>query len=130
MSDLNSSSSLQWKWVFISIGIFFLAQIAISIVMFIVGIFTLGIGFVLFIFLKPIAYFITGIVTGYLSPGVTIKEPAIGAVIVSVISLLYEIFKSGDGAIFSTIFVGIIAYFVAIAGAKIGERLQGNRISD
>lgn len=128
MDNYDDSGSIQWKWVFISILIFFAAQLAVSVILFIVGLLTLGIGFILFIFLKPIAYFITGIVTGYLSPGITIKEPAIGAIVIAVLSLIWEIVKDGDGKIISTIIVGVIAYFVALTGAKIGERIQGNQV--
>ena len=126
MSDSTSATSIRWKWVIISIGIFFVAQLLISVIFFVLGILTLGIGFLLFFILKPVAYFVTGIITGYLSPGLTIREPAIGAIVIAVLSLVFELMRQGESRIIGIIVVGVIAYFVAIAGAKIGERLQGN----
>jgi hypothetical protein len=115
---------IEWKWVLVSIVVFLVIQVALSLVFGIFGVITLGFGFVLFVIVKPLTYFIGGIVTGRLSPGVTIREPAIGAVIVSVLGIIFDASRAAGGRILWMIVSGVIAFFLALAGAQIGERMQ------
>lgn len=119
-----STTRVAWKWVALSVLIFVVVQIAISIVFGIFGFLTLGIGFVLFLILKPLTYFFGGMITGYLSPGITIREPAIGAVIVSTLGIIFDASRAPAGRVLWLILSGAIAFFVALAGAQIGERMQ------
>ena len=119
-----SNESLNWTWVFISVLIFLVSQAVINTVFAIFGILTLGIGFILFIIAKPIAYFIGGYITGMLSPGLTIKEPAIGAAIVAVGGVLFDAGTMYPGRIIGLILSGIVAFILATAGAQMGERVS------
>ena len=119
--------SIDWKWVLVSLVVLLAAQIALSIVFGILGILTLGIGWVLFLILKPAVYFLGGMLTGYISPGITIREPAIAAVIIAVVGAIFDGRGSGGGTLIATIVAAVIAFFCALAGAQIGERIQRNR---
>lgn len=119
-----STSGIAWKWVALSVLIFVVVQIAMSIIFGIFGFLTLGIGFILFLILKPLTYFFGGMITGYLSPGITIREPAIGAVIVSTLGIILDASRAPAGRVLWLIISGVIAFFVALAGAQIGERMQ------
>ncbi len=113
--------SLDWKWVGIGILILLVVQVALNIVFTVFGLLTLGFGFILFIVAKPIAYFLGGLLTGYVSPGVTIREPAVSAVIIAVAGIIFD---ASRGGILGIIVSGVVALFLAIAGAQIGERMQ------
>ena len=120
-------SHINWKWIFISIVIFFIAQIIISIIFGIFGVVTLGLGFLLFIILKPLTYFIGGYITGYISPGLTMTEPAIGAVVIVILGTVFDASRARAGNIFWMIISGILAFFVALYGAYYGELKQSRR---
>lgn len=120
-----ATESLDWKWVGLGIVILLIVQFALSLVFGIFGLLTLGFGFVLFIVLKPIAYFLGGLLTGYVSPGITIREPAIAAVIVSVGGILFD--AGRNGRLLGMVISGVIALVLAVAGAQIGERMQRAR---
>ena len=120
-------NKLEWRWVAMSVLIFVIVQVALSVVFGVFGLLTLGFGFVLFIILKPLTYFLGGIATGYFSPGITIREPAIGAVIVSVLGIVFDASRAGGSGLLWLIISGVIAFFLALAGAQIGERMQVRR---
>jgi hypothetical protein len=67
--------------------------------------------------------FLGSIFSAYRSPGVTIKEPAIGAVIVILIINLISALFTGKMEGFN-IFGFAILYLVALGGAKLGEMIQ------
>ncbi len=122
MSDYQQSGgSLDWKWVFISMGIYFVAQIVVSLVFGVFTVLTFGLGFILFLVLKPVTYFIGGYITGRLSPGITIREPAIGAAAASVAGALFDSSRVIGPRIVGVIIAALIAYFTALIGARIGE---------
>jgi hypothetical protein len=74
------------------------------------------------------AFFGGGLVVAYFSPGDTIKEPAIAATLAisfnEILRLTWD-----EAAQFSLLGTGIavaLAYAFALAGAKLGEKLQGD----
>lgn len=111
--------NIQWKWVLISIVIFVILQVVFSVVFAIFGILTLGFGFLLFVILRPIVYFVGGYITGMLSPGITIKEPAIGALIVVILGTLFD--STHSTGLFWLIISAAVSYFCALWGAQLGE---------
>lgn len=121
MASRFDFSNISWKWVFISIIIFFIAQLIISVIFGILGVVTLGVGFLLFLILKPLTYFIGGYITGKLSSGITLSEPAIGAVIVVILGTIFDASRAGFGEVFWAILSGILAYVFALLGAQFGE---------
>jgi hypothetical protein len=122
-----AAQPIDWKWVAIGVVILFAVQLALSITFGVLGIMTLGFGFLLFIVLKPVSYFLGGLLTGYLSPGITIREPAISAIIIAVAGILFDASRSAGGRLLGIIISSVVALFLAIAGAQIGERMQRNR---
>jgi len=128
MSDnYETSPVINWKWVGASMIIFFIVQLILSIAFGLFGILTLGLGFLLFIIIKPIVYFAGGLITGVLSPGVTIKEPAIGAVAITVLGGIFDAGLLLQGRMLATILASILAFVVALIGATIGENMTGSR---
>jgi hypothetical protein len=124
MSDYQNGGGLDWKWIFISMGIFFISQIVVNIAFTLLGIMTLGFGFILFLIAKPVTYFIGGYVTGRLSPGITIREPAIGAVIISIAGAVFDSSRVMGPRIIGVIISAVIAYALALVGAKMGEGVE------
>lgn len=123
----DGTTGLRWGWVFGSMLIFVIAQAVISLIFGALGVLTLGLGFILFVLLKPVTYFLGGIVTGLFSPGITIAEPAIGAVVITILGALLDASFVRHGRLIWTIISSIVAFFLALAGARIGERVQGTK---
>ena len=122
-----ATTKLDWKWVGLSVLTFLVVQVVLNIVFGVFGILTLGIGFLLFVIVKPLTYFLGGIATGRLSPGITIREPAIGAIVVSVAGIIFDTSRASGSSILWMIVSGVVAFFLALAGAQIGERMQRNK---
>jgi hypothetical protein len=122
MSDRSSLSTVQWKWVLASMGIFFVVQLVLNMAFVVFGLLTFGFGFLLFAIVKPITYFVGGLVTGRLSPGVTITEPAIGAVAITVLGTIFDATQVARGRVGWMILSSFIAFLLAMWGARVGER--------
>ncbi len=75
------------------------------------------------------SYFLGGIVIGVISPGLRVIEPAVGAAVSVAMALMISLFLPyrfmhiSMGKMFLG---GGIAFFLAMAGARIGERFMGN----
>ena len=63
-------------------------------------------------------FFIGGFISAYLSPGVTLKEPAIAIAVLATLSNLLTL------GLASSIVSWIIPYLIAYLGAKYGEKFQ------
>ncbi len=84
-------------------------------------------GFWIMVAISIVFYFVGGLLTGLLSPGVTIKEPVTAGIAAG---LLYVLFLSALGAEFSVVIfnalVGVPFYAgAAYAGGMAGEKWQG-----
>ena len=64
---------------------------------------------------------IGGFIAGYRSPGVTLREPALGAALVAVV------FAYGTAPPEGLLIGGLVACGLAYLGAWLGEKLQGKR---
>lgn len=86
-------------------------------------------------FLMLASYFIGGLLVGFISPGIRILEPAIGAGLAVFFTWAYSFFTPHRFYGFSTsrVLIGsIIAFVLALVGADLGERIAarfGNRAS-
>jgi hypothetical protein len=79
------------------------------------------------------SFYLGGIAVGILSPGVRMKEPAIGAFVSVALVLAMSLFMPMTYLQFSwtkLLMGGGIAYFFALAGAYSGEKLMGNVEAD
>jgi len=121
-----ATSILQWKWIFVSILVFLAAQFALSLVFGFLGVVTLGIGFALFLIIKPVTFFAGGFVSGLLSRGITIVEPAIGAGTMTFLGGILDATWLLPRRISWVIGWSILAFVVALIGAFFGERAQGS----
>lgn len=73
-----------------------------------------------------VAFFGGGLLVAWFSPGDTIKEPALAATLAIAFNQIYNL---SQGAPFSALGIAIAAllgYSFALAGAKVGEKLQGD----
>ena len=124
--------SKQWMWI--SFGIFIVTELILGGLVggLVVGKFmSLHLRFMLQGLLNLIAYFVGGVIIGLISPGVRIYEPAVGAflsVLVMLVLTLFTPFSFIHFSLTKVLIGGGIAFFLALTGAKIGERMAGNRI--
>lgn len=128
---------LQWNWVFISAGIYLALSCTTS------GMFRAvsqdrSAGQAMGAIVGLGVCFLTGLITGVLSPGRTIREPAIGVILPILIctGLLFTVAvgatgPEGVGTGISLILVisvvAAIQFAVAMLGAWIGEKIQSSR---
>lgn len=72
------------------------------------------------------SFFVGGLIIGWASPGVTLKEPAMAATIAVAVNLVIATATEGafPNVIGAAIMIGL-AYALGLAGAKLGERIQG-----
>jgi hypothetical protein len=72
------------------------------------------------------AFFGGGLVVAYFSPGDTIKEPAISATLAIAFNQLYNLSQGAPFSLLGIVIAVALGYAFAMAGAKVGERLQGD----
>ncbi len=126
--------SFSKKWMFGSMAIFvgvelFLGGLIGDVV---VGRFmSLSLRFLLQGALNLLSFFVGGFIIGLISPGVRTFEPAAGAFL-SVALMLSLAFFTPYGfirfSVMKMVIGGAVAFFLALAGARIGERVAGNRV--
>ena len=81
--------------------------------------------------LNMISYFLGGLIIGMITPGLRLSEPAFGAFLSVALMLCLTFFTPYSFIHFSMMKLlvgGFIAFFLALYGAKIGERLTGNKV--
>ena len=81
--------------------------------------------------LNLVSFFIGGFIIGLISPGIRIHEPAVGAFLSVSIMLCLSIFTPYSFIHFSLtkmLVGGVIAFFLALVGARLGEKIAGNRV--
>lgn len=126
--------SFSKKWMFASMVIFIGVELFIGglIGNFVLGRFmSLSLRFMLQGLLNLISFFIGGFIIGLISPGVRIHEPAVGAFFSVSIMLCLSIFTPYSFIHFSLtkmLMGGVAAFFLALIGARFGEKVAGNRI--
>lgn len=73
------------------------------------------------------SYFVGGIIIGYASPGTTLMEPAIASAIAILFNVVIWWLRSGELVNVIGVMVMIaLGFALGLAGAKVGERLQGD----
>ena len=132
MTDTNNEKFSR-KWMFISMAIFIAVELFLGgfIGRVILGKFiSISLFFLVQGILHLSSYFIGGFIIGVISPGKRIYEPAAGAFLAVTIMLGFSIFTPFSFIRFSLskmLIGGAIAFFLALTGARMGERLMGNR---
>jgi len=132
MAD-SGRDSFSKKWMFASMAIFigvelFLGGLIGDVV---VGRFmSIQLRFLLQGLLNLLSFLIGGFVIGLISPGIRIQEPAAGAFLSVALMLCLTFFTPYSFIRFSLMKMligGAVAFILALAGARMGERLAGNR---
>lgn len=72
------------------------------------------------------AFFGGGLLVAYFSPGDTIKEPAIAATLAIAFNQIYSLTQGAPFSLLGTAIAVGLGYGFALAGAKVGEKLQGD----
>jgi hypothetical protein len=121
------------KWVIASTAIFVAVELFLGglIGNIVVGTFmSLNLRFMLQGLLNLLSFFIGGFIIGLISPGIRIWEPAVGAFLSVSLMLCLSFFTPYSFIQFSLtkmLIGGGIAFFLALAGARMGEKVAGNR---
>ena len=122
------------KWMFASVAIFLGAELILGGLVgnVVVGRFiSHSLHFMLQGVLNLVSFFIGGFIIGLISPGIRIHEPAVGAFLSVSIMLCLSIFTPYSFIHFGLtkmIVGGVFAFFLALVGARLGEKISGNRV--
>ncbi len=117
--------TFEWKWVGVSFGIYFVLQAIFLAALPLViptydpqGLPGLGISMGV--------WFVGGMIVGFVSPGKTFLEPAVGALLAMVPTILWlmHIADVYQLSMLAYTVGGLIGVFVTLFGAFLGERLQ------
>ena len=124
------------KWMLASMAIFIGIELLLGGIVgqIVVGRFmSLSLRFMLQGLLNVVSFFIGGFIIGVISPGLRVREPATGAFLSVVLMLILSIFTPYSFIRFSLtkmIIGGVVAFCLALTGAKIGEKVTGHHIPD
>ena len=124
------------KWMLASMAIFIGIELLLGGIVgqIVVGRFmSLSLRFMLQGLLNVVSFFIGGFIIGVISPGLRVREPATGAFLSVAFMLILSIFTPYSFIRFSltkTIIGGVVAFCLALTGAKIGEKVTGHHIPD
>ena len=133
MNDPNEQSFSK-KWMFASVAIFIGVELILGGLVgnVVIGRFlSRSLYFILQGVLNLVSFFIGGFIIGLISPGIRIREPAAGAFLSVSIMLCLSIFTPYSFIHFSLtkmLVGGVIAFFLALVGARLGEKIAGNRV--
>lgn len=118
--------TFEWKWVGIACGGYVaMAAIALAGLPAVISNFDPmglpGLG------LCVVIWFCGGILMGFLSPGKTFIEPAVGSALATIPTIAYQMAVTPEGfdpPLFTYIVFGVIGVMMALFGAFLGERIQ------
>lgn len=133
MDDLNYQPFSK-KWMFASATIFLGTELILGglIGNVVVGRFmSHSFHFMLQGILSLVSFFIGGFIIGLISPGIRIYEPAVGAFLSVSLMVCLSIFTPYSFIHFSLTKImvgGVIAFFLALVGARLAEKISGNRV--
>ena len=90
----------------------------------------MGVRFLLQGLLQIGSFFVGGVIIGVFSPGVRILEPAVGAALSIAAMFTFTVFSPYTFLAMqpSKLMIGgFLAFVVALTGARLGEKITGNR---
>ena len=123
------------KWVVGSMAVFIAAEILFGVLLANVlagPVTSMSLRFMLQGVLNLLGFFVGGVLIGLISPGLRIREPAMGAFLCVVLMMGLTLFTPYSFIRFSMtkmLIGGAVAFWLALVGARFGERLAGNRMS-
>lgn len=113
------AGKFRWKWALLAIPTLLALQISGGLGLALAGYWSSSI----VVPMTFVSFFVGGLLVAYLSPGVTIREPATGIAIAVVLTNLVLAKSSGAGLVAGW----IIPALLGLTGAKLGERMQTSR---
>ena len=128
---MDQTQEFSKKWVFISMAIYITSEILIG---YLIGGIMLGkyvssgLQFMMQGLCMLLAFYIGGFIIGFVSPGLRILEPALGAFLSVATMMTITLFTPSfffHFNLFKLVVGGTIAFCLALAGAKTAERLTG-----
>lgn len=127
----NQQDGFSLVWVGAAFGIYVLLQAIV------LGLFPMVIssfdpfggssGGVAALAISCIVWFFGGIIVGYVSPGKTFLEPAAGAFLSSIPTVLFVMWRSPEGlspSMLESGVLGLMGIMISLFGAYLGERIQ------
>lgn len=121
----HQQEGFEWKWVFVAFGIYMILQAIVLVAMPLVitmydpqgapG-----------LLISAAVWFVGGILVGFVSPGKTFLEPAVGAMLAAVptIGWLMHISEVQPLSLLAAIIGGLLGVMITLFGAFLGEKLQ------
>lgn len=128
----SHSKPFSWGWTFISMVTFMVVELVLGgwLGPYVAGRYkSMNLAFMLQGSLHLVSYFMGGMLIGLFSPGIRVLEPAVGAFGSIVLVLVLTVFTPYQfiGMSLGKLLVGGgIAFFLALMGARVGEKLAGN----
>jgi len=135
---MANTPPLSWKWILIGAGMIAAINLILrtALAQTMAAAYLEGDMAMLYVWVAVIAagsFGVGGLLTGWFSPGETVKEPAIASAIAVLlnaaenyaVSSVYEGFSLGGWAVGTAIMV-VIGFGLGMAGGWIGEKIQGD----
>ena len=113
------ATRFRWKWALLAIPALLALQIFGGLGLALAGQWSSTVA----VPMMFVSFFVGGLLVAYWSPGVTIREPAIGIAIAVVLTNLVLAKSSGAGLVAGW----IIPALLGLTGAKLGEHMQTSR---
>lgn len=121
-------------WMFASLAVFVVCEVLIGVVIgnvFVGKFVSMSLKFTMQGLLHVASFFVGGVIIGVISPGIRILEPAVaafGTVLAMMVLTLFTPYSFLNFSVFKVVVGGGIAFALALAGAKAGERLTGKKV--
>jgi hypothetical protein len=121
----HQQEGFEWKWVFVAFGIYMVLQaiVLVALPRIITQYDPQGAPGLL---ISAGVWFVGGIVVGFVSPGKTFLEPAVGALMAAVptIAYLLHISEVQPLSVLAGVIGGLLGVMITLFGAFLGEKLQ------
>jgi len=114
-------AAFQWKWVAIAIPVILVLQFLLGMT----AVALTGGGPVSILVSSVVSFFTGGFLIAFWSPGITIREPAVG-IAVAVVAANLILIKT-PASIEVALIGWLLPYFLGLTGARLGEALQARR---
>jgi hypothetical protein len=123
--------NFEWKWAGIACGIYLAMQVVVLVVLPLLisafdpqGLGGLG--------LSVLIWFFGGVVLGFVSPGKTFLEPAVGAAMAAPLTIGYLKLITPEGfepSFLAYVVASMLGIMISLFGAFLGERVQMGKLS-
>jgi len=127
----NQQEGFSPLWVGAAFGVYFVLQAVVLVLLpFVISSFDPfggSSGGVAALFISLVVWFFGGIVVGFISPGKTFLEPAVGAFLSCIPTIAYVVWQSPTGLAPSGLesgVLGLMGIMISLFGAFLGERIQ------